>query len=332
MIPACLRGIILVHLLGIARLGFPEEWVEVRSPNFRIIANTGAKRAREVAGELERIRLVFRTALVNMPQDPGLPIVAFAVRDEKSLRELLPEYWEREGAKPAGVFLRGLDKHFVVVRIDARSEDRYRLVYHEYFHLLLSLNTRRLPVWLNEGLAEFWEQTVVRGSRVNMGTPNPNHIDLLDRQQMLPLHDLLSMERNPHESDPDRVGIFYAQAWALTHLLLLGDTKGGSATFLGKYVAMVEEGADPQQAFVTVFGAVDDMAKKLERYVRQTRMSDLRMEAPEKVDDDSFAETELSESAAAAARGNFLVSGTRPEAALRSSSGRSRSRRKTPLL
>lgn len=310
-----LRTLVLTLLLGFARAGLPAEWIEVRSPNFRVIADTSEKRAREVAGELERIRLVFRKALVNLPQDPGLPIVAFAVRNEESLRELLPEYWEREGTKPAGVFLRGPDKHYVVVRVDARSDYRYRLVYHEYFHLLLSLNVHRLPVWLNEGLAEFWEQTQIRGSQVKMGTPNAGHLDLLYRQSMMPLHELLSIERNPHVSDPDRVGIFYAQAWALTHLLMLGE-KGESAQALGKYLGMVEEGSDPRQAFVSVFGGLDVMEEKLERYVRRTRMSALQMDAPEQIDDDSFGVNVLSEATAAAVRGNFLVSGTRPDAAL----------------
>ncbi len=315
MTPALPRALVLALLLGLARAGWSAEWIEVRSPNFRVIANTGETRARGVAGELERIRLVFRSALVNMSQDPGLPIVAFAVRNDESLRELLPEYWEREGRKPAGVFLRGSDKHYVVLSVNTRSEERYRRIYHEYFHLLLSLNVQRLPVWLNEGLAEFWEQTVIRGSRVNMGTPNASHIELLYREPMMPLHELLSIEQNPHVSDPDRVGIFYAQAWALTHLLMFGE-KGEGATSLGKYVRMVEEGSDSRQAFVSLFGGFDGMEKKLERYVRLVRMPGLQMEAPEKIDDDSFAVAVLSEAAAAAARGNFLVSGARPDAAL----------------
>jgi hypothetical protein len=85
MVRAARRALLLALLLGCARAGFAAEWIEVRSAHFRVIGNAGEKRAREVAGDLERIRLVFRSALVNMPQDPGLPILAFAVRNEASL-------------------------------------------------------------------------------------------------------------------------------------------------------------------------------------------------------------------------------------------------------
>ncbi len=285
---------VLMLLLGSARAGFPTDWIEVRSPNFRVITDTSEKRGREVAGALERIRLVFRKALVNLAQDPRLPIMAFAVRNEEGLRELLPEYWEREGPKPAGVFLAGPDEYYIVLRVDARPEFRYQLVYHEYLHLLLELNVPRVPVWLNEGLAEFWDQTVVRGSQVKMGTRNPRHIDLLRRQSMMPLRELLSMKQNPYASHPDRAGLFYAQVWALTHLLMLG-AQGESAKSLGQYLGMVEEGSDPLEAFVALFGDLDAMDKKLEHYVRETRLPALQMEAPEKVDDDSFDVTVLSE-------------------------------------
>jgi Tfp pilus assembly protein PilF len=96
---------------------------------------------------------------------------------------------------------------------------------------------------------------------------------------------------------------------------MLGE-QGERARSLGTYLGMVEEGSDPRQAFVSVFGDLEVMEKKLERYVRQTRMSALQMEAPENIDDDSFGVKVLSEATAAAVRGNFLVSGTRPDAAL----------------
>lgn len=305
--------LLLASWSGIART---DDWVEVRSPHFQVIGNAGTRRTRDTAAELERIRLVFGNALVHMPQEPRLPIVAFVVRDEEGFRELLPEYWEHEGPKPGGIFHRGPDKHFIVLRLDASFDERYRIIYHEYFHLLMALNTRRLPVWLNEGLAEFWGTTRFRGSGVLMGMANAQHLDRCRRQNMMPLRDLLAITVNPHVSDPDRVGIFYAESWALTHLLMLGDGKGGGAGTLGTFIGRVEEGADPQKTFVSLFGELDAMEEKLARYVRRGRFLELKMEAPEKIDEDSFRSTELSEANADALRGNFLVGDTRPDAAL----------------
>lgn len=293
-----------------------DNWVEVKSPNFWVVSDAGDKRAREVAREFEEIRVVFRTAFTELTDDPRIPILVVAAKNEKSFRELLPQYWEREGPKPAGVFFKGVDKHFVAMRLDAKREQRYRTIYHEYFHLLLNLNVRRLPVWLNEGLAEFWEQTDIRKNRVVMGTPNNNHLRYLTRVSMMPLQTLLSMQSNPHASDPDRVGVFYAQAWALTHMLMVGDETGTRRDGLGRYITLMNDGADPVSAFERVFGDIFELDTNLRRYVTLPRMNGLRMDVEIRVDDKSFARTELTEARALAVRGNFLTSGARPELGL----------------
>ena len=97
-----------------------ETWILVESPHFTVASNAGEKWARPVAAEFERIRAVFLSALANAEEDPYQPIIILAVKGEKSYLELLPEYWETEGPRPAGVFLQGADKHFMALRLDGR--------------------------------------------------------------------------------------------------------------------------------------------------------------------------------------------------------------------
>ena len=42
----------------------------------------------------------------------------------------------------------------------------------------------------------------------------------------MPLDELLATDRNPHESDPGKVSVFYALSWALTHYIMAGDSSG----------------------------------------------------------------------------------------------------------
>jgi hypothetical protein len=85
------------------------------------------------------------------------------VKDESSARGLLPEMWKRKTLKPGGFFAEGREKSFALIRLDVirrqsdtqGSENGYQVVYHEYTHSLLNSNFRWLPLWLNEGLAEF---------------------------------------------------------------------------------------------------------------------------------------------------------------------------------
>ena len=328
-------GLFALHC-AFPRSALAEKWHEVRSPHFVVLSDAGEKKAREVAREFEEIREVFRTALTSANADPSMPIVIFAVKNENGLKELLPQYWERDGARPGGVFQRAQDKYFIALRTDlnrrpqsrsdrfAQPKDRwtarwnnpYRTIYHEYFHLLTSLNLRRVPVWLREGLAQFWAETVIRDNRVELGNPNWHHLEYLQQRPHLPLRDLLGASQNPHEPDPNRVATFYAQAWALTHWLMLGDETGSGREALDKYRELVAGGENSVAAFERVLGSLEAVEIQLRLYVRQPHQRAMRMDMPVKVDEKSFSLRELTDAESKAARGNFLVSGPRADHAL----------------
>ncbi len=287
-----------------------DTWIEVRSPHFTVVSNAGEKMARRTAGDLERIRAVFLTALPKA-RDDGSPIVVLATKDQDGLKELLPQYWERKGQRPAGVFQRGFDKHFVVLRLDGRANERYRLIYHEYFHLLASLNEEKIPMWMNEGLAEVWERTRIQGKTVDMGIPIGRKI--FERNRMLPLEELIGMKENPHDTDPDRVSIFYAQSGALIHYLLLGDENARTRPALSAYLRLVQADVDSVEAARRSFGDLDELQEKLEGYVSSSKMGrGPRMDAPAEIDDKAYSARELSPADSAAVRGSFLVASNRP--------------------
>lgn len=301
-------------LLGLSTAATADNWVSITSPNFRIVSNAGENRAREVAREFEQIRTIFRNAMTAMKRDSGVPILIYAVKDDASLRELLPEFWEQEGPKPSGVFRRSAESHFIVARTDATRESRYRTIYHEYFHSLVSSNQGHVPVWVNEGLAEFWEQTRMRGGRVETGTPNESHLHRLEQTDWMPLDELLAMGENPHLSDPESVNLFYAQAWALTHFLMMAEPASAPGEKLGSYIDDVSGGANSREAFVRHFGPLDAVESQLRSYVRRHRLRAMQMNAPEKIDSKAFAAEKLSEAQTLALRGYFLVSGPRANA------------------
>ncbi len=176
-----------------------QRWLEVKTRNFTVLTNAGEKQGRTVLGQFEQIRALFQNTY-KVRVDPGKPIVILAVRDEKSLRELLPEYWEdKDRAHPAGVFQPGSDRHYVALRTDAAGEQPYHTIYHEYVHLLIKLNFRGLPVWLNEGFAEFYGNTVLREKEVAIGGVAAHQVLYLRDQRLIPLAEVLAADhKSPH--------------------------------------------------------------------------------------------------------------------------------------
>ncbi len=151
-----------------------ETWVEVRSPHFTVTSNGGEKQARRVVEQFELVRAAFQKILTStMRVDPGEPIIILAAKNENTLKALLPEYYEVTGhMHPAGIFVPGQEKHYIALRLDAEGENPYHVLYHEYFHLIVQLNFRNMPVWLNEGYAEFFGNTTLRDKDISFGQAN----------------------------------------------------------------------------------------------------------------------------------------------------------------
>jgi len=307
--------LVLCTALASARAAREEKpWIEVRSPRFLVVSNAGESWARRLALKFEQIRAAFQAVFPNMPSDSGEPIIIVAVRTEKELQELLPEYWKGKGPRPAGVFQQGIDKHFIVVRVDISEDDPYQIVYHEYFHFLARPGAWvRMPLWLSEGLAGFFENTEIRGKRVTTGKPDWSQLRYLQYEGMLPLQEVLEMETNPHDSDPEKVWVFYAQSWALVHYIMVGDKTGGLKKAVGDYLNLLATGVDHEQAFPQTLGDMKKLEKAVKDYVGRARFIQLRLEVPAGIEDEDFAARALTPAESAAILGSFFVRGQRPE-------------------
>jgi hypothetical protein len=175
----------------------PENWLEVRSPHFIILCNAGEKPGRHVAGQFERMRLVFHAEFPEARVDSGAPIIVLAVKDKKDFQTLEPEAYLAKGQlELAGLFLRAPDKNYILMRLDAEGLHPYATVYHEYTHLLWSPAERWLPLWLNEGLAEFYQNTDIRDNDVTLGQPSPENLFILRHERLLPLPTLLTIDQS----------------------------------------------------------------------------------------------------------------------------------------
>lgn len=303
-------SLILAGLVGTPASASADDWIEVTSPHFRVLSSQGTRTARRTALELERIRELMRAALPGVVTDPLRPVVVFAVKGADELTDLLPVF--KDGQTPAGVFRSGQFTHHIVIRVEAGHE----AVYHEYFHLLTRLSARHLPLWLVEGLAEFHSHVDFSGRTVKVGQPDTDALAYLRRRSLVPLREFLAQAENPHFGDPNDLRVFYAQAWALTHLLIIGHedpTIGQQA--LTRYIGLSEEGADSVEAFEQAVGNIDEFDRHLREYIRQITFRQFLVEPTTDIDDQRFDIRELSSAEALVARATVLIWGVDPDVA-----------------
>src|ERR1022692_1924753 len=246
----------------------PQNWIEVQSPHFLIITNGNEKQGRHVADQFERMRAVFQKAFPDLKVDPAAPIIAIALKDEKDFRALEPEEYLGKGKlQLAGLFLRAADKNYILLRLDAEGEHPYETVYHEYTHLLSSKTEAWLPLWLNEGLAQFYQTAEIRDKEGLLGQPDTGNLILLRQNRLLPLPVLLAVDHNsPYYHEENKGSIFYAESWALTHYFEITDAQQHTHRLID-YVDLVSKGTDSVTAATRAFGDLQKLQSELENYI-----------------------------------------------------------------
>jgi tetratricopeptide (TPR) repeat protein len=285
-----------------------ESWIEVTSPHFVVATNSNENQARRVADQFERMRSVFHVLLPKLHIDSGSPIIVLAIRDEKDFRDLEPAVYLGKGQlKLGGLFLRAPDKNYVLMRLNAEGEHPYAVIYHEYTHLLLSKAAEWLPLWFNEGLEEFYQNTDIHEKDVALGQPSPENLQLLREHRLLPLATLFAVDRNsPYYHEENKGSIFYAESWALTHYLDIKDFQEKTHR-LADYVELLAKKVEPLKAATTAFGDLKQLESALDGYVRQGRFGYFTMKTSTEVDDSAFKTQALTSAQADALRADFLA-------------------------
>jgi tetratricopeptide (TPR) repeat protein len=285
-----------------------DNWIQVQSPHFVVATNAGEKQGRRIADQFERMRSVFHAAFPKLEVDPGAPIIVLAVKDEKDFKALEPqEYLAKGSLKLGGLFLHGPDKNYVLMRVGAEGEHPYATIYHEYTHLLLSRSAEWMPLWLNEGLAEFYENTDIQEKDALLGNPSLENVGWLRQNRLLPLATLFTVDHNsPYYHEEKKGSIFYAESWALTHYIQMTDYPQKKSR-LNDYGLLLAQKVDNLDAATRVFGDLKQLQSALEKYIQQPAFRYFKMATTTEVDDSAFKALPLTALQSEALRADFLA-------------------------
>lgn len=299
---ACVLGVLI--WCGAAFGAKHQIWVEVQTPNFTIISNASDKTAEKTALQFEQIRTLFRQSLKFASYAHTPQITVLAVKDENSMRQLLPEYWSKGHAHPAGIFLGRMDQFYAAVQLDAPGDNPYEAFYHEYYHSLSIPYFPGMPVWLAEGLADFFGNTYIEGNKAYMGQPSEALLEELKQGGIIPLDVLFRVDHSsPYYNEANRTSKFYAESWALVHFLLLGDREA-HRQLLFNYLNEFDHGATPEEA-IKAFGNLADLQQELQYYIGGSQFSGIVAPAPAKIAATELRVRELSDAEVDAEIGGF---------------------------
>ncbi|MGA7412993.1 MAG: hypothetical protein WBW33_21130 [Bryobacteraceae bacterium] len=242
------RAIILL-LLGLpacVSLHAEEKWIKLSTSHFEMFTPNGEKRAKEALQQFEQVRTFFRQA-TKKPMESGtsetrVRIVAF--HGEKDYKP----YRLNEGA--AAFYLKN-ESHDYIVMGDV-EEAHFMAAAHEYTHLVVEHAGFKFPVWLNEGLADVYSTLEARGDKTMVGRPIEGRLQVLQQTKWLELPALFAVGANsPYYNEKDKMTVFYAESWLLTHMLMLSAPYGPK---FPEFLVAMNHGASAEAALFSVYG------------------------------------------------------------------------------
>ena len=245
-----------------------DAWRSVRTNNLFVIGNVDAEKLRQVATWLEFFHGAFGRLVSRSVIDSSVPTTVILFRDEASFEAFKPLYQGRT-ANVAGYFVPGDDVNYIAISLDPSDGNPFSTAFHEYVHSHVNENIPGAPLWLNEGLAEFYGSLQFSSGEAVLGTPLMHYIRYLRQSELIPLTTLFSINTSSeHYNESEKTGVFYGQSWALVHFLMLGDR--GRPEQFKRFLSLITRGDSSAKAIEDTYGVtLPALEQEFRAYVRR---------------------------------------------------------------
>jgi tetratricopeptide (TPR) repeat protein len=249
-----LRCFLAIAALCVYAAPAPDQgWAVARSEGFEVYSQAGEQGARETLELFERLRAFF-----TGPAHP-VRIVAFRSIDEYNSYRLRPT---------ADAYYVGTEARDTIVM---PGPAQFNIAAHEYAHVLLHSQGEHMPSWLNEGLAEVFSSVRIGPRSSSIGGVLPARAQTV-RNAWMALPALFSVTSDSGlRNDRQRSAVFYAESWALAHMLTMSPEYRGRFQL---FVAALAQGQSSEAAFAAIYGkTVDAITRDLRAWVGNDRFT-----------------------------------------------------------
>jgi tetratricopeptide (TPR) repeat protein len=233
-----------------------QQWISVSSSQVEILTSNNESEARAALQVFENAHQFFSTANL-FPAALKAPVRIFAFQSKE---EYTPY---RLNGNAFGHFLHSRAGDYIVLE-DIKPE-HYQAALHEYTHYALAQAGFHLPTWLNEGIADLYSSMEPDGTKTVIGRLLPGRMAAWENKPAISLKLLFTVTPDsPYYQESDKLLIFYAQSWALTHMLALEERY---AARFPDFLKAVSSGLSSADALVQVYRkSLEQVESDLKQY------------------------------------------------------------------
>jgi tetratricopeptide (TPR) repeat protein len=291
-----------------ASIPFPnpaERWIRARSKHFVFISSTDENRTQTVAAELETLAAAL-TQVDSTFSSAATPtrVILFA-----NHREVMPYFnvlRNRPGSEVSGVFVAQSESGTMLISDGSSWRGGDRPPLHELVHYLLHSGDAQTPLWLDEGLAEYFSNATIRRGSISAGEPIRNHLATLRQRARIPPAELFTVTRQSDTYNvPPGQALFYAESWAIVDWLVRTSSRS-SAEFYA-FVHDVSHGVPVATSLQTRYHrSLRDIDWALSRY-RTTEAAGVAITIPVPVTETTVATEPIDRATLLYELGHFLA-------------------------
>jgi hypothetical protein len=252
----------------------------LRSVHYLVHTDLETSLAEELAQRLDAMYDEYARRLVDFSvanPDEKFEVYLFARRDD--YMRLTQNRFPNTG----GIFMSG--RNVLAAYLESQGRDGLRrAIQHEAFHqFAFTAISPNLPIWLNEGMAQYFEEGIWTGDGFVFGQVPPRRLRQLQhdrtQKQLLPFREMLMMTDEAWgktlTTDANRGATQYNQAWAMVHFLV--HAANGDERYrprLLKMLRAIHAGQSAPDAFVQSFSAnIDGFQDRFDEWAKQLTAS-----------------------------------------------------------
>jgi tetratricopeptide (TPR) repeat protein len=242
-----------------------EKWITFETDGFRFISAASPRETLDIARDILRMREAVGK-VTQLKVRTGAQTRVYIFPNERRFSPYREAAFDVKNRNITGVFINtSSGGNFILLRSDVQGVDG--VVFHELTHQFVSNTTAGLPLWFNEGMAEYYSTFRTVGDKTHIGRAVAEHVLWLRNQPLIPLRELFATTvASPVYNEGDRAGAFYAQSWALVHYLMIDPDRRAK---LGRFLNLLGGGKSVDEAFSGAFGMEFNVLEQaLRAYIR----------------------------------------------------------------
>ncbi len=229
----------------------------VSTSNYDVATDVSMDLTRRVAAEMEGIHAEYMRRFGRFANPAGARSLVYVFAHEE-------EYLNLGGyaLKGTGGFFNAGRGHLAAYIGDRTLPQLFRILYHEGFHQFMHARVSRdCPLWLNEGMAEYYGAALPTSKGYETGDVAPYRIEELkeclkgDKFANWSRFLLITSEEwHAARETPGQAGVNYLQAWSMVHFLIHG-RNGKLTPVLDRYIDSLKRGASKGESMRNAFGS-----------------------------------------------------------------------------